>query len=70
MVRPTFHLHVEIGLLHARKLGDDDEVVAFSEHVDRRIGAAAAHGRIQPPARPIGVQSLLKAGERVERIHQ
>src|SRR6516165_5766625 len=44
----ALHLHVEIGLLHARKLDDDDEVIALSEHVDRRKGAAAAQARIKP----------------------
>src|ERR1700722_3371279 len=38
----AFHLHVEIRLLHPRKLGDDDEVVAPAEHVEGRIGTAAA----------------------------
>src|SRR6516225_3973466 len=38
----ALHLYVEVGLLQPRKLGDADEVVAPSEHVERRIGAAAA----------------------------
>src|SRR5579863_3153386 len=64
----AFHLHIEARLLHPRKLGDDDEVVALSEDIERRIGAAAAHTGIEPRARPVGVQSLLKARQRVERI--
>src|ERR1700749_3867058 len=38
----AFHLHVEIRLLHPRKLRDDYEVVALAEHVDRWIGATPA----------------------------
>src|ERR1700722_3638977 len=64
----ALHLQVEVGLLHPWKLGDDDEVIAFAKHVERRKGAATAEARVQPTARPIGVQSLLKACESIKRI--
>src|SRR5271165_497784 len=66
----ALHLHIDLGLFHAGNLGDDDEVVPFSKHVDRRIGTAAAQARIEPTARPKRIQSLLKARQRVERIRE
>src|ERR1700722_19953447 len=51
----ALHLHVEVGLFDPWKLGDNDEVIAFAEHVERRIGAAAAKARIEPRACSIGV---------------
>src|SRR5580700_10881724 len=38
----ALHLDVEVGLFDPWKLGDNDQVIAFAEHVERRIGAAAA----------------------------
>src|SRR3984957_2175004 len=37
---PALHLDVEVGFFDPRKLGDNDEVVAFAEHVERRIPPA------------------------------
>src|SRR5580693_5047441 len=66
----ALHLHVEVGLLHPRKLGNDDEVVAFAKHVERRKGTTAAKARVEPRACSIGVQGLLKARQRLEWIQQ
>src|SRR5271166_3615221 len=66
----ALHLYGDLGLFHAGNLGDDDEVVPFSKHVDRRIGAAAAQARIEPTARAKRIQSLLKARQRGERIRE
>jgi len=63
-----FRLHLDVGLFDARQLGDDDEVVAFAEHVHLRVGLAAARACVQPTARPERVQSLLEIRQRVERI--
>ena len=46
----------------------EDEVIALPEHVDRRVGAAAARpGLVEPAARAEGVEGLLQAQQRVER---
>src|SRR5580704_5542459 len=66
----ALHLHVEVGLFDPWKLGDNDEIIAFAEHVERRIGTAAAKAWVEPRACSVGVQGLLKARQRLEWIQQ
>ena len=66
--RIAFDLDLEIRFADPRHLGDDDEIVAFAEHVERRIGAAAARARAEPAAGAETVERALKLEERVERV--
>jgi hypothetical protein len=66
--RVALHLDLEIRFADPRQLGDDDDIVALAEYVERRISAAPARTRSQPPARAESVECLLELQEGVDRI--
>src|SRR4051794_31907465 len=66
----ALNLDVEIRLAHAGHLDDRDDIVAFAEDVDRRIGAAGAQSRSKPAARPERVERPLELSQLFKRIKQ
>jgi hypothetical protein len=58
--RIAFHLYLQIGFADAGKLGDDYQIVALPEYVERWIGAAAAWARSKPTAGAEVVERLLE----------
>src|SRR5258708_13289778 len=66
--RVAFDLDLEIRLLDTWDFRDDDEIVAFSEHIDRRIGTGTAGTGLEPTARSECIQRLLQVEQRLEWI--
>jgi hypothetical protein len=66
--RPALDLDLQIRLPDAGHLGNEDEIVALAEDVERRIGAAGARARLEPVAGSQRVERLLEIEKRIERI--
>src|SRR5437763_15566586 len=68
--RVALDLDLEVRFSDPRHLRDDDEVVAPAEHVEGRVGTAAARARTQPAAGAEGIQRLLELQQGIYRVEK
>jgi hypothetical protein len=65
---PVLDLDLQVCLLDAGKLGDDDNVFALAKDIKRWKSTAAADTRLQPAAGAQRIDCLLKLEKSAERI--